>query len=1034
MMQQSLASPKILTHNTKFTPLSALMDLPSVGRQLCGMKTDQLKHRADAREPMASGSPTAATCREFVDEVSARLIEGSNDCIKVLDMEGRLLAMNAGGMKLLEICDLRPLIGTRWVEFWQGEYRVAAQSAVDAARQGEVGRFVGFFATTQTKTPKWWDVSVSPVLDARGKPEMLLASSRDVTEYKRAERALRTLAAGTAAATGDEFFRSLARHAAQALDARYAFVAETLSEMESRSLAFWEGADFGEGFTYRFPGTPCQRVAAGHVCATTSGLREKFPEDLWLQQIGAESYVGVPMRNAQGRTIGHLAVLHTDPMEPTEEDLATLKIFAARGCAELERKQADEKLQKANTELQQLNLETSALLEINRAISHHLDRKVLFGALADSLQAVVPTDRFGILLPTQGNQLQGYILTRQNIRSEELQPTLYPAEGTATNWAMKNREWYVAASREEVRGAFPVTFQAMQTEGQESLCVLPLISGDSVRGSLFFMAAQPGAYGRLSRSFMEQVAGAAAVALDDCLAQEELRRLNDELAARKIAELEQQKQIVSLQLQKTSQALDQSEERLRDLFDEAPIAYVNEGLDSKFIRANKTAMRILGVRPDEVPHTYGRDFVPKTPEAQERLRAAFDSIGKGIDTSGVVLELRRKDNGKPLWIQWWSRPDPSGSYTRTMFIDITERVLMEREKARLEAQNIYLQEEIRSEHDFTEIVGNSPAIRSVLKQVEQIAPTDSTVLILGETGTGKELIARAIHDRSPRKRFPLVKVNCGAISAGLVESELFGHVKGAFTGALTHRDGRFKLADGGTIFLDEVGELPLDTQVKLLRVLQEQEFEPVGGSQTIRVNVRVIAATNRDLAALVREGKFRSDLFYRLNVLPLSIPPLRERQGDVPLLVAFFVQRFAKKLSKSVKHASEETMRRLMNYPWPGNIRELQNVIERAVVLSKGEILELAPDFGPPMESSILPESKSRNSAVPPEDDGAPIAGESKAGSLVEVERRHIESVLAQTNWMIEGERGAARVLNLSPSTLRSRMQKLGIRRPKASL
>ena len=430
----------------------------------------------------------------------------------------------------------------------------------------------------------------------------------------------------------------------------------------------------------------------------------------------------------------------------------------------------------------------------------------------------------------------------------------------------------------------------------------------------------------------------------------------------------------------------------------------------------------------------GRDFVPKTPEAQERLRGAFESIGKGIDTSGVVLELRRKDNGKPIWIQWWSKPDPSGAYTRTMFIDITERVLMEREKARLEAQNIYLQEEIRSEHDFTEIVGNSPALRAVLEQIEQIAPTDSTVLILGETGTGKELFARAIHDRSPRKQFPLVKVNCGAISAGLVESELFGHVKGAFTGALTHRDGRFKLADGGTIFLDEVGELPLDTQVKLLRVLQEQEFEPVGGSQTIRVNVRVIAATNRDLAALVREGKFRSDLFYRLNVLPLSIPALRERHGDVPLLVAFFVQRFAKKLSKSVKQASEETMRRLMSYPWPGNIRELQNVIERAVVLSKGENLELAPGFGPPVESSVLPEPKPRSSADPPQDDGSPITGGSKAGSLVEVERRHIESVLAQTNWMIEGERGAAKVLNLSPSTLRSRMQKLGIRRPKASL
>jgi PAS domain S-box-containing protein len=986
-----------------------------------GMKPTPGQSKADPKSAVASdltGSPN----------FKARLIEDSLDCIKVLDLEGRLLSMNAGGMKLLEICDLGPVIGSSWIDFWNGEDRDAARNAVQTAREGGVGRFVGFFATTRTKTPKWFDVSVSPILDARGEPEMLVAASRDVTSYKRAERALRTLAEGTATATGDDFFRSLARHAAQALGARYAFVAETLSELESRSLAFWEGADFGAGFTYRFPGTPCHRVAAGHVCTTSSGLREKFPEDLWLQQIGAESYVGVPMRTAEGRTIGHLAVLHTEPMEPTVEDITTLNIFAARGCAELLRKQADDKLQQAHTELHRLNLEISALLNVNRAIGHHLHRDVLFGALADSLQTVVKADRFGILLPADHNQLQGYILTSRHTRSENLTPTLYPAEGTATDWAMKNREWYVAASRDELRASFPPTFQVMLAEGMESLCVLPLITGERVRGGLFFMAAAKGAYAPLQRTFLEQVAGAVAVALDDCLAHEEVRRLSDELAARKIAALEQQKQQMSVQLQKTSAALDQTEERLRDLFDEAPIAYVNEGLDSKFIRANRTAMKLLGIKPEDVPTTYGKYFIPQTPDAQRRLREAFDSIGKGIDTSGVVLELRRKDNGKPLWIQWWSRPDPSGTYTRTMFVDITEHVLMEQEKARLEAQNIYLQEEIRSEHDFTEIVGNSSSLRAVLKQIEQIATADSTVLILGETGTGKELIARAIHDRSPRHRRPLVKVNCGAISAGLVESELFGHTKGAFTGALTNRDGRFKLADGGTIFLDEVGELPMDTQVKLLRILQEQEFEPVGSSQTVRVNVRVIAATNRDLAAMVGEGKFRSDLYYRLNVLPIAIPALRQRQGDVPLLVAFFVQRFAKKFSKPVKQVSEQTMKRLVDYPWPGNIRELQNVIERAVVLSQGDTLELASDFSPALPSlrsdpsgSGLDESKIKN---PKAKINEPTE------SLTEVERRHIESVLAQTNWMIEGERGAAKILNLSPSTLRSRMQKLGIRRP----
>jgi len=497
------------------------------------------------------------------------------------------------------------------------------------------------------------------------------------------------------------------------------------------------------------------------------------------------------------------------------------------------------------------------------------------------------------------------------------------------------------------------------------------------------------------------------------------------------------------------QQFHESEARLRDLFDEAPIAYVNEGLDSKFIRANKTALKTLGIKPEDVPHTYGKNFIPDTPDAQRRLKEAFDSIGRGADTSGVVLELRRKDNGKPLWIQWWSRPDPSGTYTRTMFVDITERVLMEQEQARLQAQNSYLQEEIRNEHNFGEIVGNSEALLGVLRQVDQVAPADSTALITGETGTGKELVARAIHDRSSRRKRPLVKVNCGAISAGLVESELFGHVKGAFTGALANRDGRFKVADGGTIFLDEVGELTLETQVKLLRVLQEQEFEPIGSSKTVKVDVRIIAATNRDLSTAVSEGKFRRDLYYRLNVFPIAVPSLGQRAADIPLLVSFFLQKFAKKFGKPVKKVSEDTMRRLAGYAWPGNIRELQNVIERAILLSPGDTLMLAPDFGPAIEPRSSrsaehcsasnprreetqteirnPQSAIRNSeslvtSTPTKSDGN--------ASLEDVERRHIESVLNQTNWMIEGERGAAKILNLNPSTLRSRMKNLGIKRP----
>ena len=751
-------------------------------------------------------------------DFKTRLIEGSPDCLKVLDLDGRLLSMNAGGMAVLEICDLKPFIGAAWIDFWQGEDRKAAQAAVKAARNGGLGRFVGFFPTTQTRKPMWFDVVVSPILDADGKPEKLLAASRDVTQWKRAENLLHAIVDGTSTATGDAYFRSLLQRLARGLGVRYAFVAECLSNSRARSLAFWHNDTFADNFEYDLRGTPCLKVTEGQTCHYERNLQNLFPEDKPLVEMRAESYLGVPVHDSSQHIIGHLVIIDDKPLASDPLVVSVMTTFANRAGVELERVRA---------------------------------------------------------------------------------------------------------------------FDHLHREKQES------------------------------------------------------------------------------------------DERFRDLFDEAPIAYVHEGLDSKFIRANRAALRSFGITPEEVEGTYGRDFVPNTPDAQRRLREAFESIGRGTDTSGVVLELRRKDNGKPLWIQWWSKPDVGGKFTRTMFVDITERVLMEQEKARLEAQNTYLQEEIRSEHNFGEIVGSSPALLDVLRQVEQIARIDSTVLVLGETGTGKELIARGIHDRSPRKNRALVKVNCGAISAGLVESELFGHVKGAFTGAIANRDGRFKLADGGTIFLDEVGELPMDTQVKLLRVLQEQEFEPIGSSKTIKVNVRVVAATNRDLEELVREGKFRADLFYRLSVVPLRVPALRERVSDLPLLVTFFVQKCAKKLGKQITSVSEEAMRRLTGYAWPGNIRELQNVIERAVILSPGKTLVLADELrAAPTATARVAAAKSRPVEI------APASATGNDGSLDDVERRHIESVLNQTNWMIEGERGAAKILDLNPSTLRSRMQKLGIKRP----
>ena len=352
-----------------------------------------------------------------------------------------------------------------------------------------------------------------------------------------------------------------------------------------------------------------------------------------------------------------------------------------------------------------------------------------------------------------------------------------------------------------------------------------------------------------------------------------------------------------------------------------------------------------------------------------------------------------------------------------VFRDITERKRAEQDlrlaltevqrlKDQLEAENVYLQEEIKLNHNFEEILGRSAPLRKVLHQVEQVASTDAMVLILGETGTGKELFARSIHDLSPRKQRPLVKVNCAALPATLIESELFGHEKGSFTGAIARKIGRFELAHGGTIFLDEIGELPLDLQAKLLRVLQEGEFERLGSSQTVKVDVRVIAATNRDLMKMVNEGEFRDDLYYRLSVFPLSLPALRNRNKDIPLLVQWFVNRFTKKLGKRIDLIPQDVMDSLQSYAWPGNIRELENVIERAVILTSGSSLVIQDLAGPGQTS--------RSSE--------PI-------TLENMEKAHITQMLEQTNWLISGDRGAAAILGLHPNTLRSRMQKLGIKR-----
>ena len=333
-------------------------------------------------------------------------------------------------------------------------------------------------------------------------------------------------------------------------------------------------------------------------------------------------------------------------------------------------------------------------------------------------------------------------------------------------------------------------------------------------------------------------------------------------------------------------------------------------------------------------------------------------------------------------------------------------------KDKLAKEKAYLEEEVRTEHNFGDIVGESAALRGVLKNVATVAPTDSTVLIRGETGTGKELIARAVHDLSPRKDRTFVKLNCAAIPTGLLESELFGHERGAFTGAISQKTGRFELAHQGTLFLDEVGDIPPELQPKLLRVLQEQEFERLGSTRTIRVNVRLVAATNRDLAQMVADGAFRGDLYYRLNVFPLSLPPLRERPDDIPRLVRHFTQRFARRMGRRIETIPTSVMDALVGYAWPGNVRELQNVIERAVILSPGSTLQVQ-------------RADLQRSAAP---DSAPVSA--AATTLTDAEREHILVALRDTGWVLGGPNGAAARLGIKRSTLHWKIKKLGISRP----
>ncbi len=784
--------------------------------------------------------------------------------------------------------------------------------------------------------------------------------SRGADETSETGAILRRILERVESNVGEQFFPSLVQQLATCLGVDYAYVSE-LSDDGSRfrSKAAWGKGDPLPPFDVPAKG-PCETVLTRQCVHHPDQLRTLYPHVQLIQEIGVESYCGVPIVDSTDRVRGHLAIMDCKPMPEHVRATSILGLFAMRAAGEFERLRFEQALRKSDLTLRKINEGTAAATGA-----------AFFPSLVQSLAEALQTKYAFVSRLVEGNRTRVRTLAFWKgdgyLANVEYDLPHTPCERVLTG--------EVCLFSEKVQDLFPEHREDLAKLGVESYLAIPVTDHSGVvMGHLAVMDTKP---------------------MDD---DPRVLSIFKIFGVRAGAELE--RELMGERLKK-------NEERLRDLFDEAPIAYVNEGLDSKFIRANRAAMKILGITPEQVEGMYGKSFIPDTPDAQRRLKEAFDAIGKGTDTSGVVLELQRKDNGKPLWIRWWSRPDPTGTYTRTMFLDITEQVLMEQEKSRLEVQNVYLQEEIKGSHNFEELIGSSISLKKVLKNVERVAPTDSAVLITGETGTGKELIARAIHNLSPRKERALVKVNCAAIPGGLIESELFGHEKGAFTGALTKKMGRFEVADRGTIFLDEIGELPLDLQSKLLRVLQEGEFERVGGPQTFKVNVRVIAATNRNLNHLSKSGQYRPDLYYRLNVFPIHLPALHEREGDIPLLVQYFVRKHAANLGKKIDRIPERMMAALQRYSWPGNIRELEHVIERAVILSEGQELE-------PIDWLAQSDNKT---------------GLAKTLTLEEMERQHILDVLEQTNWRVSGEKGTAAILGLKPTTLEARMKKLGIER-----
>jgi formate hydrogenlyase transcriptional activator len=685
-----------------------------------------------------------------------------------------------------------------------------------------------------------------------------------------------------------------------------------------------------------------------------------------------------------------------------------------------------------------LSSQYQALLEISEAIAVHRNLNELFQDLAQRLPRIVPFDFISLVLHDPARE----VMRLHSLVAPEtstIRPGLeLPIDQSPAGLVWRSQQaLMVEVEDTAAESRFPKLVPSLRENGVQSYCVVPLTTALRRLGAMGFGSMHRRVYHEAEVGFMQHVAKQVAVAVDNVLhdesaqfAQRQLTRERDRVrlllevnnAVVSHLDLDALFTAVSACLRKVIQHDDSG----LVLYDEATRRYrahllhfaknesvIEEGrVESNGCMKSPAATAITTRKPAVLGE---RDLRSMAAESQcakywvdegVRVLCSVPLLFHDRVLGALDIGRRRTDAFSPEDVELL------GEVAKQIAIAV-ENAQAYREitelKDRLAKENVYLEEEVRTGHNFGEIVGDSAALRRALKEVETVAPTGSTVLICGETGTGKELVARALHDLSPRRDRTFVKLNCAAIPTGLLESELFGHEKGAFTGAITQKVGRFELAHQGTLFLDEVGDIPLELQPKLLRALQEQEFERLGSMRTFRVDVRVVAATNRDLAQMVAEGRFRSDLYYRLNVFPVVLPPLRERRDDIPLLARHFTQRFSRRMGRRIETIPAAVMDALARYSWPGNIREMQNVIERSVILSRGPVLEIPlSEFKQQAKSALADFSSSLS-------------------TLEDAERKHILRALGETNWTIGGRAGAAFKLGMKRTTLQSKMRRLGI-------